>query len=174
MQCLENIDIFERSQLHEIFSCFTFNIEFFQGLWFNRDSSLWMLPCMNNDLVSQLSKRGISNVQQLLDLPKAKLQMLPQNYPTQLYEVYPSQFSLQAIMHRNILHEWINLCTFFIGYIDRYIDNIDNTLIEACRTWFCIDCGAHSGDERSRLEQLRYGVLNQSNVSSFLIWGPQV
>ncbi|KAJ8643830.1 hypothetical protein MRB53_005578 [Persea americana] len=57
-----------------------------QGLWFNRDSPLWMLPCMNNDLVSQLSKRGISNVQQLLNLPKAKLQMLLQNYPTQLHE----------------------------------------------------------------------------------------
>lgn len=94
MQCLENIDIFERSQMHENFSCFTLNIENFQGLWFNRDSPLWMLPCMNNDLVSQLSKRGISNVQQLLDLPNAKLQMLLQNYPTLLHEVYPSHFKL--------------------------------------------------------------------------------
>uniref|UniRef100_A0A5B7ARQ6 RNA helicase n=1 Tax=Davidia involucrata TaxID=16924 RepID=A0A5B7ARQ6_DAVIN len=45
-----------------------------QGLWFDKDSALWMLPCMTDDLVGLLSKRGISNVQQLLNLPKATLQ----------------------------------------------------------------------------------------------------
>ncbi|KAA8541028.1 hypothetical protein F0562_024834 [Nyssa sinensis] len=45
-----------------------------QGLWFDKDSALWMLPCMTNDLAGLLSKRGISNVQQLLNLPKETLQ----------------------------------------------------------------------------------------------------
>ncbi|CAH9088182.1 unnamed protein product [Cuscuta europaea] len=45
-----------------------------QGLWFNRDSPLWMLPCMTKDLYSSLSKLGIINIQQLLDLSPAKLQ----------------------------------------------------------------------------------------------------
>ncbi|KAI3463912.1 hypothetical protein Pfo_020575 [Paulownia fortunei] len=45
-----------------------------QGLWFDRDSPLWMLPCMTDDLVTTLSQRGILNVLQLLDLPPATLQ----------------------------------------------------------------------------------------------------
>lgn len=45
-----------------------------QGLWFERDSSLWMLPCMTDDLISTLHKEGISHVLQLLDLSKATLQ----------------------------------------------------------------------------------------------------
>ncbi|CAK7322804.1 unnamed protein product [Dovyalis caffra] len=52
-----------------------------QGLWFDKDSSLWMLPCMNEDLLQSLSKRGISTVQQLLDLPKAALQAMIGNFP---------------------------------------------------------------------------------------------
>lgn len=47
-----------------------------QGLWFERDSPLWMLPCMTNDLNSLLLKKGISNVKQLLDIPKVTLQSL--------------------------------------------------------------------------------------------------
>ncbi|KAI3955130.1 hypothetical protein MKX01_034159 [Papaver californicum] len=58
-----------------------------QGLWFERDSSLLMLPSMNSELVSLLGKRGISNVQQLLSLPKATLQSFIQNFPvSQLYQ----------------------------------------------------------------------------------------
>ncbi|KAF5933941.1 hypothetical protein HYC85_030112 [Camellia sinensis] len=45
-----------------------------QGLWFDKDSSLWMLPSMTDDLVGILRRKGISNVQQLLDLPKSTLQ----------------------------------------------------------------------------------------------------
>ncbi|KAI3673352.1 hypothetical protein L6452_39470 [Arctium lappa] len=45
-----------------------------QGMWFERDSPLWMLPCMTEDLVSLLQKGGISNIQQLLDLPKMTMQ----------------------------------------------------------------------------------------------------
>ncbi|KAI3929942.1 hypothetical protein MKW98_004096 [Papaver atlanticum] len=58
-----------------------------QGMWFERDSSLLMLPSMNSELVSLLGKRGISNVQQLLSLPKATLQSLIENFPvSQLYQ----------------------------------------------------------------------------------------
>ncbi|KAH8487180.1 hypothetical protein H0E87_025954, partial [Populus deltoides] len=52
-----------------------------QGLWFDKDSSLWMLPCMNEDLQQSLGKRGISTVQQLLDLPGATLQAMIGNFP---------------------------------------------------------------------------------------------
>lgn len=52
-----------------------------QGLWFDKDSSLWMLPCMNEDLQQSLRKRGISTVQQLLDLPGATLQAMIGNFP---------------------------------------------------------------------------------------------
>ncbi|KAM3703462.1 hypothetical protein ACJW30_04G098400 [Castanea mollissima] len=52
-----------------------------QGLWFDEDSSFWMLPSMNVDLASSLNKRGISTVQQLLDLPKATFQNVIGNSP---------------------------------------------------------------------------------------------
>ncbi|KAG5536474.1 hypothetical protein RHGRI_024039 [Rhododendron griersonianum] len=47
-----------------------------QGLWFGSNTALWMLPCMTDDLVGSLSRREISNVQQLLDLPRSNLQAL--------------------------------------------------------------------------------------------------
>ncbi|KAL7114962.1 hypothetical protein ACP275_04G154200 [Erythranthe tilingii] len=47
-----------------------------QGLWFDKDSSLWMLPCMTEDLITTFGQRGISSVRQLLDLPTASLQAL--------------------------------------------------------------------------------------------------
>ncbi|KAK6153447.1 hypothetical protein DH2020_013086 [Rehmannia glutinosa] len=47
-----------------------------QGLWFDNDSPLWMLPCMTDDLVTTLGQRGILNILQLLDLPLATLQGL--------------------------------------------------------------------------------------------------
>ncbi|KAM1340459.1 hypothetical protein ACFX2H_038850 [Malus domestica] len=52
-----------------------------QGLWFDKDSSLWMMPCMNVELADSLSKRGIFSVQQLLNLPKATLQTMIGNFP---------------------------------------------------------------------------------------------
>ncbi|XP_022736597.1 DExH-box ATP-dependent RNA helicase DExH14 isoform X2 [Durio zibethinus] len=58
-----------------------------QGLWFDQDSALWMLPCMNNELAGSLSKRGISRVQQLFDLSKATLQTVIGNFPaSKLYQ----------------------------------------------------------------------------------------
>ncbi|KAL5751483.1 hypothetical protein ACOSP7_026086 [Xanthoceras sorbifolium] len=58
-----------------------------QGLWFDQDSVLWMLPCMNDDLVSSLQKRGISTMQQLLDIPKGTLQTVIGNFPaSRLYQ----------------------------------------------------------------------------------------
>ncbi|KAK4477790.1 hypothetical protein RD792_017052 [Penstemon davidsonii] len=47
-----------------------------QGLWFDKDSPLRMLPCMTDDLITMLSQRGILNVLQLLDLPLTTLQTL--------------------------------------------------------------------------------------------------
>ncbi|KAL0421948.1 UNVERIFIED_CONTAM: DExH-box ATP-dependent RNA helicase DExH14 [Sesamum latifolium] len=47
-----------------------------QGLWFDKDSPLWMLPSMTDELVTTLSQRGVLNVQQLLDLPPTTLQAL--------------------------------------------------------------------------------------------------
>ncbi|KAL0357444.1 UNVERIFIED_CONTAM: DExH-box ATP-dependent RNA helicase DExH14 [Sesamum calycinum] len=47
-----------------------------QGLWFDKDSPLWMLPSMTDELVTTLSQRGVLNIQQLLDLPPTTLQAL--------------------------------------------------------------------------------------------------
>ncbi|KAJ1402777.1 Winged helix DNA-binding domain superfamily [Sesbania bispinosa] len=58
-----------------------------QGLWFDEDSSFWMLPCMNTDLISSLNRRAIYSVQQLLDIPKAALQTVTGNFPaSRLYQ----------------------------------------------------------------------------------------
>eukprot|EP01018_Ginkgo_biloba_P014054 Gb_18049 [translate_table: standard] len=54
-----------------------------QGLWFDKDSSLSMLPRMNDSLVSILQQNGISHLQQLLELPKPSLQRLLQPVLTQ-------------------------------------------------------------------------------------------
>ncbi|OVA13100.1 Sec63 domain [Macleaya cordata] len=43
-----------------------------------------MLPSMTADLVSLLGKRGVSNVQHLLNLPKTTLQSLIQNFAASL------------------------------------------------------------------------------------------
>ncbi|KAL0384901.1 UNVERIFIED_CONTAM: DExH-box ATP-dependent RNA helicase DExH14, partial [Sesamum radiatum] len=47
-----------------------------QGLWFDKDSPLLMLPSMTDELVTTLSQRGVLNVQQLLDLPPTTFQAL--------------------------------------------------------------------------------------------------
>lgn len=58
-----------------------------QGLWFDKDSALQMLPCMTEDLVITLRRQGISNVQQLFNLPRAKLQDRLRNFPvSSLYQ----------------------------------------------------------------------------------------
>ncbi|XP_027168021.1 DExH-box ATP-dependent RNA helicase DExH14 isoform X1 [Coffea eugenioides] len=50
-----------------------------QGLWYDKDSSLWMLPCMTDVLISSLSRRGIAKIQQLLDTPSTVLQAIADN-----------------------------------------------------------------------------------------------
>lgn len=46
-----------------------------------------MLPCMNNDLITSLSKRGIYSLQELLDIPRAALQTVIGNFPaSRLYQ----------------------------------------------------------------------------------------
>ncbi|KAG6412853.1 hypothetical protein SASPL_125545 [Salvia splendens] len=57
-----------------------------QGLWCDKDSSLWMLPCMTDDLVSTLSQRGIFNVLQLLDVPLDSLHFLTKSSNSRLHE----------------------------------------------------------------------------------------
>ncbi|XP_030474192.1 DExH-box ATP-dependent RNA helicase DExH14 [Syzygium oleosum] len=47
-----------------------------QGLWFDEDSSLRMLPSMNENLEDTLRRRGIATLQQLLDIPKSSLQSI--------------------------------------------------------------------------------------------------
>ncbi|KAF4360857.1 hypothetical protein G4B88_000712 [Cannabis sativa] len=52
-----------------------------QGLWFEKNSSLWMLPCMNVELADSLSTRGVSSLPQLLNFSKATLQTMIGNVP---------------------------------------------------------------------------------------------
>uniref|UniRef100_A0A1J3K0M4 RNA helicase n=1 Tax=Noccaea caerulescens TaxID=107243 RepID=A0A1J3K0M4_NOCCA len=52
-----------------------------QGMWSDQDSSLWMIPCMNDDLLGSLTSRGIHTLHQLLDLPKGTLQSVIGNFP---------------------------------------------------------------------------------------------
>ncbi|XP_042461585.1 DExH-box ATP-dependent RNA helicase DExH14-like isoform X2 [Zingiber officinale] len=62
-----------------------------QGLWYGNESSLWMLPCMNKDLLSHLKNIGISSLQDLLELPKEKFNQKLQKFATDLYKglVFP-------------------------------------------------------------------------------------
>lgn len=58
-----------------------------QGLWFERDSSLWMLPSMTTELFNLLSNRGFLDVQKLLDCPKGRLLALLEKFnSSQLYQ----------------------------------------------------------------------------------------
>ncbi|VFQ81224.1 unnamed protein product [Cuscuta campestris] len=50
-----------------------------QGLWFDRDSPLWMLPSMTDELCNSLAKHGVINIQQLFDLSPATLQSVAGN-----------------------------------------------------------------------------------------------
>ncbi|CAL4929780.1 unnamed protein product [Urochloa decumbens] len=58
-----------------------------QGLWFERDSSLWMLPSMNDDILGHLRSRGVSTVPALLDLSREELHRLLQPFSaSELYQ----------------------------------------------------------------------------------------
>lgn len=64
------------------------NFVILQALWCDEDSSLWMLPCMTDDLVSTLNQRGILNILQLLDVPLDSLQFLSKSSTaSRLHEV---------------------------------------------------------------------------------------
>ncbi|CAI9111861.1 OLC1v1012190C1 [Oldenlandia corymbosa var. corymbosa] len=47
-----------------------------QGMWYKENSSLWMLPCMTDDLVRSLNRSGITKVQQLLEMSPSALRRL--------------------------------------------------------------------------------------------------
>ncbi|KAK8934003.1 hypothetical protein KSP39_PZI015224 [Platanthera zijinensis] len=51
-----------------------------QGLWYESDSSLRMLPSMTDDVLSLLKEHGIFSVQELLELPNSKIEMLLEKY----------------------------------------------------------------------------------------------
>ncbi|CAN6469997.1 unnamed protein product [Victoria cruziana] len=53
-----------------------------QGLWFDRDSPLVMLPCMSNDLVRFLNKVGINSIQQLVELGEVNLHKMVARFPS--------------------------------------------------------------------------------------------
>ncbi|KAJ0973942.1 hypothetical protein J5N97_015907 [Dioscorea zingiberensis] len=58
-----------------------------QGMWYEKDSSLWMLPSMNDDCLSYLNKLGFLTLQDLLDVTDMKLQRLLQQSPaSELYK----------------------------------------------------------------------------------------
>lgn len=61
-------------------------IYIFQGIWFERDSPLWMLPSMNSDLLSQLNKSGIFTVPEMFNQSYENLQRLLR--PHQLSDLY--------------------------------------------------------------------------------------
>ncbi|CDY47018.1 BnaC02g42030D [Brassica napus] len=52
-----------------------------QGMWSDQDSSLWMIPCMNDDLLGSLTARGIHTLHQLLELPRETLKSITGNFP---------------------------------------------------------------------------------------------
>ncbi|KAK4804036.1 hypothetical protein SAY86_003853 [Trapa natans] len=47
-----------------------------QGLWYDKDSSLWMLPSMSTDREESLRRRGIITLPRLLGVPKETLQSI--------------------------------------------------------------------------------------------------
>ncbi|XP_074317082.1 DExH-box ATP-dependent RNA helicase DExH14 [Silene latifolia] len=58
-----------------------------QGLWFDKNASLRMLPASSEDVIGMLVKGGIANLQQLLGLSKARLQNLLGSFPaSNLYQ----------------------------------------------------------------------------------------
>ncbi|KAL2493038.1 U5 small nuclear ribonucleoprotein helicase [Abeliophyllum distichum] len=58
-----------------------------QGLWYDRDSPLRMLPCMTDELIASLNQKGVSNVLQLLDLSLTSLQDVTRSsVASRLYE----------------------------------------------------------------------------------------
>lgn len=57
-----------------------------QGLWFDKGSALQMLPCLNNNVIGTLVRQGISNVQELWDVPRATLQNLLGSFPASIYQ----------------------------------------------------------------------------------------
>lgn len=57
-----------------------------QGLWYQKDSSLWMLPCMDDDIIGFLNRSGVYSVQDLLNFSDIKLRSLLQQLPSVLYQ----------------------------------------------------------------------------------------
>lgn len=101
---------------------------YYQGLWFDRDSHLWMLPHMTDDLISLLHKSGISNLQQLLVLSKQNLQSVVGNSnASRLYQVrvnlvflvfFVYQFTKVSLLHVNSSRDSIHFYCNFMTILD--------------------------------------------------------
>ncbi|KAL9689795.1 hypothetical protein QQ045_010185 [Rhodiola kirilowii] len=78
-----------------------------EGSWSDKDSALWMLPCMTADLSGSLSKNGISNVHQLQVIPRSSLHSLIGNFP-----VHKLNQDLQRFPRVQLKDEawWLVLC----------------------------------------------------------------
>lgn len=80
----------------------------FQGLWYEKDSSLWMLPSMNDDHLSYLNKLGILTLRDLLVLPDMKLQsLLRQSSASELYKVLLLSLVLLSWSGYYRIHEFV-------------------------------------------------------------------
>lgn len=77
-----------------------------QGMWSDQDSSLWMIPCMNDDLLGSLTARGIHTLHQLLELPRETLKSVTGNFPASKLSQVP------------ILSQIGHICSFFIDLSD--------------------------------------------------------
>ncbi|XP_031489870.1 DExH-box ATP-dependent RNA helicase DExH14 isoform X2 [Nymphaea colorata] len=77
-----------------------------QGLWFDQDSPLLMLPCMSSDLLRFLNKVGINSIQQLVELGKMNLQKMVSSFPSaslivQEIELFPF-LQVRIKLERNV------------------------------------------------------------------------
>lgn len=90
--------------LSSAFTCLHLMQMVMQGLWFERDSSLWMLPCMSDDLINYLGEKGISSMQELLNIPEKKWQKLFHDLPTsdlyQCMQLFPLVQTKLKLQHR--------------------------------------------------------------------------
>ncbi|KAG9140070.1 hypothetical protein Leryth_025455 [Lithospermum erythrorhizon] len=60
---------------------------YLQGLWVDRESQLWMLPCMTEDLIISLNKKGFYNVNHLMNVQLGTLQTITESsIASSLYE----------------------------------------------------------------------------------------
>lgn len=103
---LERLLLLSRSE--ECFYLIHFSL-WLQGMWSDQDSSLWMISCMNDDLLGSLTARGIHTLHQLLELPRETLKSITGNFPASKLSQVP------------ILSQIGHICFFFMDLSDSSI-----------------------------------------------------